>query len=552
MVRMAVQPDGKIVLAGFTGDPTRPFALARFTPQGRLDLRFGDSGRIVHPSVGTAGPEFAKGVGAHLGTRQAGCGLALQPDGKIVVAAHGTLHGKEGFAVGRFLPDGRPDSRASRALPAARRGDRFDPDGRVDVEVGKSPVVHGLVLQPDNKIVVAGALETEVEGNRDFFIVRLEGSGAMDAGFGQDARVIVDFDQSDELAYALALEPGGKLLVGGSSRSRMALLRCNPDGSLDESFGKQGKVLTEFRRGGAVYCLQPQPGGQILALGSVMVRGWDLALGRYRTDGSPDDALVKGGWTHADVFGDEEWYAMVALPDGKVLAAGNSGRGPHGFADADFAAVCSLPDGSLDRKFGQDGKVQIDFFGDCDKATALARQPGNKILLAGVARAPDGVRLALACLAEDGRLEPSFGKEGKVSVPLSANGAAGAVRMVLQPDGKIVLAGFTGDELHPFALARFHPDGRLDRAFGNDGRVISPNVRLTDDDFEKVVWQPFGGRAWGCGLALQGDGKIVVAARGRTGDRAVVAVARYRSDGRPDVGIGVSAPASVPGLGRED
>jgi uncharacterized delta-60 repeat protein len=203
--------------------------------------------------------------------------------------------------------------------------------------------------------------------------------------------------------------------------------------------------------------------------------------------------------------------AVVVQPDGKIVAAGAGGSG-H------FALARYSTDGSLDASFGAGGKVTtvVGFF---DSANAVALQPDGKIVAAG-GSSPGGFccQIALARYNPDGSLDPSFDGDGKLTISLE--GATTVDAVAVQPDGKIVVAGsFVFGNV--FVVARFNSDGSPDTSFGSNGEVFT-------------TFDGFGNRA--TSLAIQADGKIVVAGAGGAGNDFILA--RYNTDGTLDIGFG--------------
>jgi uncharacterized delta-60 repeat protein len=175
--------------------------------------------------------------------------------------------------------------------------------------------------------------------------------------------------------------------------------------------------------------------------------------------------------------------------------------------------------GTLDRSFGTGGKVLANLGARSDSwARAAAVQPDGKIVAAG-AMGPRGRggRFALVRFTRGGKLDPSFGKKGKV---LTRDGQAGAV--AIQPDGKVVAAGYRGNG---FALTRLTARGSLDRTFGSGGSVAT--------GFGS------GSNAFATALAIQSDGKLVVAGPKFINGRTDAALARYSSNGRLDPSFGM-------------
>ena len=381
----------------------------------------------------------------------------------------------------------------------------FDGDGIV---VSGPSSADGVVLQPDGKILVAG----------EDFLLRFNPDGSQDTSF--NAGVTVPPFSS----YDLMLQDDGKIVRGGviyiNSITDFALVRHNPDGSLDTSFDGDGWLTTDINKGddyGRSVTLQPD--GQILLGGTEYpdIYQSDFALARYNPDGSLDPNFGTNGIVLTD-FGFYEYLESLALQsDGKILAVGNM---KTIYDDHDFALARYNPDGSLDTSFDGDGLVTTDFFGDQDIARDVLLQPDGKIVVAGEAD-KYGVAVyepsfALARYNPDGSLDTSFGSEsggdGKVATYCTGYGGHG-MALALQPDGKILLAGnaiialgYMGMETHEIVLLRYNPDGSLDTSFDGDG------------------WLTFGfdGESVSANaIALQPDGKIVLAGSS-TGDNLVL------------------------------
>ncbi|MEV4705142.1 hypothetical protein [Actinoplanes sp. NPDC049316] len=326
-----------------------------------------------------------------------------------------------------------------------------------------------------------------------------------------------------------------RALLGGSATAALlialiaapnAARAANHSGTLDESFGGDGIVVTDI--GGtdaydAIQAVVATPGGRILAAGlsNPLESAGATALARYRWDGSLDPGFGTQGQetlSFADVA-----HAAVVQPDGLVVVGGSKFN-DYG-ALPDFALARLLPDGSLDPAFGQDGQVTTDF-GEHDELLALARQPDGKLVAAGYTyKFLDTTNMALARYLPNGSLDTRFGQGGKVVMSLLPTASASAV--VVQPDGRIVVAGWTGGA--DFVLARFRRDGSLDRSFGTGGLVTTD---LGEDSRDQAA-----------AMTLHGDGLVVVG-QGLGG----AAVARYRMNGSLDPNFGTGGVLRVPGL----
>ena len=220
-------------------------------------------------------------------------------------------------------------------------------------------------------------------------------------------------DVSDEIKSITVLPDGKIVAIGISSFYTFALARYNPDGNLDTSFGNGGKVFTYFGSnrvaslGGAV-----QPDGKIIVAGEVNINsGWDFALARYNTNGSLDTSFGTSGKVTTDILLNDAAYAVVVQPDGKIVVGGYAGSSPD--VHADFGLARYNSNGSLDTSYGTGGKVITDFVGNSDFIQSMQLQPDGKIVAAGYTQAQPHVQYALARYDSTGALDSTFGTGGK-------------------------------------------------------------------------------------------------------------------------------------------
>jgi uncharacterized delta-60 repeat protein len=215
--------------------------------------------------------------------------------------------------------------------------------------------------------------------------------------------------------------------------------------------------VTRFRASAGAYAVAIEPDGKIVVAGAAHRHGqtYDWAVARYTKHGRLDASFGTGGKVLTDFgsltfSGSEEPTVGVAIePDGKIVVAGGSKASgtTHDFALARYTTT-----GTLDRSFGTRGKVQTDF-GSPSGAAGVAIEPDGKIVVAGYKRRGAREDFALARYRRRGALDPSFGTDGKV-VTHFKDGAAAALAVAIQPDGKIVVTGYAGDAI---ALARYLP-----------------------------------------------------------------------------------------------
>ncbi len=306
--------------------------------------------------------------------------------------------------------------------------------GKVATDFGSTSAhANALVLQPDVKLVAAGS------GNGDFALARYNADGSLDTSFGTSGKVTTDFGTTTDSAFALVLQPDGKIVAAGGT----FMARYNADGSLDAGFGTGGKVTTA---GFGAVALILQADGKLVAAGDLFAPATNdnFGLARYNPDGSLDTSFGTGGEVLTDFGGEEFANALVLQPDGKLVAAGTTG--------SDFALARYNADGSLDTSFGSGGKVTTAGFGS---ARALVLQPDGKLVAAGDGFPPLATSddFGLVRYNSDGSLDTSFGTAGKILTDFGGTNEA-ATSLVLQPDGKLVAAGSSNGD---FALARYFP-----------------------------------------------------------------------------------------------
>jgi uncharacterized delta-60 repeat protein len=377
-----------------------------------------------------------------------------------------------------------------------------------------------VAIQTDGKIVAVGATPVGPIGDYwfHFALVRYETDGALDRSFGGgDGEVKTGFGRRDAYAEGIVIQPDGKLVVAGGPY----LARYRSDGSLDPTFGGDGRVRTELHSPPGAYDIALQPNGKIVVGGIVEGDGdvpQDVVLARYERDGDLDAAFGRGGVVRLD-FGGQDWGNGVAIQnatasaDARIVVVGSSvDYAASPFQESLVMARYRL-NGSLDTTFSRNGrikmKIKTPWPQDLTRAFDVAIQPNGKILVAGGASG----KMALLRYLDDGTLDPTFSGDGWVRADFGG-ASAGAAELALQDDGKIVTAGGRFSSGSDFALARFGREGHLDQTFSGDGKVITDFGY--DDDASAV--------------AIQADGKIVAA--GSTGPQSGsrdFAVARYKS-----------------------
>lgn len=368
---MAIQPDGKIILAGFTisGD-TQHVAVVRLDGHGNLD------------------PTFAAGGKAILDVQGFAYGVAIQPDGKIVVA--GTSNAR--FLVLRLDANGNLDSGpAVIIIGGGKLG--FGKGGIVTTDFGSAfAEARAVAIQPDGKIVVAGRAMNPATGIIEFALARYDAYGDLDAGFGGGGKLMTRFSNLNHQVTGLALLPKGRILMVGSAftdagHADFALACFKYDGRSYELFGVEGKVLTEFKGLSALAnAVVVQQDGKIVVGGSVAevnTPGSYGALARYDCLGQPDPSFGNDGKVIVDrTMGQEAILSLAVQPDARIVASSSAF-----IPDSKYAFLVERfdPPGNPDVTFGKNGKVTTEFPGNAALALAVAIHGEGSIIAAGYA-----------------------------------------------------------------------------------------------------------------------------------------------------------------------
>jgi len=391
---------------------------------------------------------------------------------------------------------------ASPALVMAQAG-RLDPTfgtgGKVFTKNATNfgQAVNAVALQTDGKIVVAGSL------NNNFGLVRYNANGSLDSTFGSGGIVSINpQDTAVDVLFGIAIQSNGKILAAGpvNAGNDFFMIRLNPNGSLDTTFGNSGVAAEEacIPNSGA---LAVQPNGEIAVVGG------GCAV-RFEQNGTLDPSFGIGGVAKL-VSGEGGTVALQT--DGKFLVTGFAGL-PGGGIISRYNS-----NGSIDPSFGIFGSV-----GCPSPASAVSVQGDGKIVVGGtltdLRTSPGSQDLALFRYDTDGSVDETFGTHGGVITSFfSAPANSAAFAVLIQTNGDIVAAGQAsqGNKPSQFAVARFTSLGQLDPTFGTGGLVTTS----------------FGQIDSVAALALQADGKIIAAGNStgnsQFGPITTAALARY-------------------------
>lgn len=485
----ALLPNGEILAP--TVNQNYGLGLARFTASGNLDTAFGTGGvAFMNPSDTQASVD---GPGT----------ILVQQDGRIIevgtsvtgVGAFST----SGVAVARFTPNGAADA-------------TFGSEGLVESPLVGSPIASGALLRPDGRIVVTGTSyigsRTDSELSSDFALARFMPNGQLDSTFGYHGAAQQPNGFTGNI-NAVAVQADGKILTAGSELAPdpskwtdAAIARYNPDGSLDTSFGVDGRFYIRIGNDAVFKSLLIQPDGKILAGGSGEVGGTpQYLLVRLYPDGTYDHSFDGTGVAQLGFAGfQRQSIADMAFAPGGKIVVGGTATDPTG-TDA-FSVARYLPNGRLDPTFAYGGRIAGHPLGMPSEESALAVAGNGDIILAGSI----GGMAGMVRLDDRGRYNTSFGNGGVVQTPLTPTDYQwGISAIALDPLGNIVAGGggvapiYNSDNQRidsfingPSFLARYTPTGTLDPSFGTGGLLTNGPDLLGINT-----------------LALQADGKIV-------------------------------------------
>jgi len=428
-------PASRNIVVSYASIRNQNFTAQVAINSGSLDASFGTGG-IVTTSIGSS-QDYAYALGS-------------QSDGKIVAAGCSYNGSNFDFAMVRYNLDGSLDT-------------TFGTGGKVVTPVGSGDDrSFALGIQSDGKIVAAGVSFNG--SNPDFALVRYNSNGSLDTTFGTGGKVTTPVGSYQDYAYALGIESDGKIVAAGCSSSDshscdFALVKYNTAGSLDTTFGIDGKVITPAGSSSlythTIHALSIQSDGKILAAGSSCNGGinYDYALLRYNSSGSLDTTFGTGGIVITDV---RSAYARALgiQSDGRIVTAGVSYDGSYN----NFALVRYNSDGSLDTTFGAGGEVITPVVESGDAfAETLGIQSDGKIVVAGASFNGSNTDFALVRYNLDGSLDTTFGTGGKVTTPIGSN-TDYAYDIGIQSDGKILAAGYSWNgSAYVFTLVRYLP-----------------------------------------------------------------------------------------------
>lgn len=508
---IVLQADGKIVLGGFVSNGTNnDFIVARLTTSGALDTLFDFDG-IATLAVGTGNDEALM--------------VALQPDGKIVLAGQTNAGTNNDFALARFNSVG--------ALDAS-----FGVNGSVVTAFGatSNDLGRAIDIQSDGKIVMVGTSSNKLA------LARYNTNGTLDTAFDTDGMLLTTtaLTVSTNLTVFSTTKANvkclstGKTLVSGSSNNDFALFQFNSNGTSDAAFGTNGTALYNIDSSDRMSFLMVRTDGKIVSGGSSMdlstsnnQRGMQIQFSSTGVFESMNSISLKQGADQA--------LGVIQQGDYKTVVLARSKNGA-GYTNT---LMRYNTNGTLDTTFGVNGVVDL----GVSIFNKIVQQPDGRILLLG--------GTDLFCVDQNGNMDVTFGNNGTLDLWAASNGLVSFIDAVKIGINNEIYVAFdydssvaTDGSLFDFGLLRLNVDGTLDTNFGTSGNGLV-NTRF---DFYSPAEMNFP-----TDLHIQSDGKIILTGPlyiPLNGSYAATTtftggVVRYNTDGTLDTSFGTNGKVTT-------
>jgi len=377
------------------------FSLSTFAQDGVLDASFGTGGKTSSNYIGDFGAPMP---------------VVVQTDGKILQATSALIGGAYQTIVLRYNSNGGLDA-------------TFGNNGKYTSNLNGNNAALDLAIQTDGKIVLAGLMDSA--GNNFFMVSRILPNGTIDASFGNNGRKIIPFNNEESIAYAVAIQGDGKIVVGGYAMDAagnafiFAMARLTSAGNIDNSFDTDGIQTTILNNTGydAINDITIQADGKIVAAGisqNAMIA--QLAVVRYTSAGVLDNSFGTNGKYTVSIDGhDSQAYSVATQPDGKIVVSG-SYLNSEVNANLDFVVMRFTTAGSPDPGFGSAGVVTTGVGTEDDEAYSVAVQLDGKIVAGGDIYVPSqiGFDIGVVRYTAAGVLDNTFGTGGKAIIDMNS------------------------------------------------------------------------------------------------------------------------------------
>jgi uncharacterized delta-60 repeat protein len=442
----AIQPDGKIVVAGYSTDGTSPvnfeLSLVRYNSDGSLDTGFGTGGKVLLLESG----------------KQGAYGVEILPDGKILAVGSYLGH----IGVYRFNTDGSLDM-------------TFGTGGKVGHVIGDESFATDVVLQPDGKIVLSGFVKFTGQSSR-FTVFRLNADGSLDTSFNSIGYTPVLY--TGTIAYSVALQSDGKIVAAGrdTNEDKGFWGRFSSDGILEGGVSALVQSNVQFND------VAIQADGKIVGAGHIRTVGSGIenfAIARFNSDKTADIYFGNGGVNTVNWGpGSATIHRATSLfiqPSGRIVVGGYALFQPFNF---DFAIARFNSHGFLDDGFGTGGKVITQFGPNHEEITSVVGQPDGKIVAVGYITSQSDIDYAVA--RYDGGDSNTLGNR----TPFDYDGDGRADVSVFRPSTGVWYIFYSGNSTVGV------------RAFGTNGDFPAPADYDGDAKTDIAIFRPSNGQWW--------------------------------------------------------
>ncbi len=431
---IAINSSGQIIVAGSADLQLSPSnydaLLVRYNSDGSLDTNYQTTGKVTTPIRNSTDEAYS---------------IALQPDGKSVVAGSSRNSANLDFALARYDAFGKLDP-------------SFGSGGRVITPIGSGDdIARQVIVRGDGKLIAVG--RSRVGSNWNIAIAQYTSGGTLDTSFGTGGIVTTDLGSSEDDAFDVVLDANQRIVVVGQrlgSGLDIVIARYLPAGLLDISFGTAG--IANFSLGSSTEVpagVLLQSDGKIVVGGFTNLSGgFDFLVARFLTGGTLDTSFDVDGWATIDFGSTNDYVQSIALNHvGGIVAAGTR----ESVSGLDFAIAQLTSNGALDTSFGTGGKTTTDFLGGTDVIRRVRVADDAKLVVAGYSNDPAKANFdfAIARYTATGQLDATFEGDGKTRTAIGAFDDIGN-DFVIDGKGDFVVAGsaITGSG-HDFAIARY-------------------------------------------------------------------------------------------------
>ena len=422
----------------------------------------------------------------------------------------------------------------------------FGIGGKVTTPIGNDQeAITSIAQQPDGKIVASGVSK---ESDHEFrtIVCRYNTDGSIDTSFGIGGKVALDYLFHESINCKLKLQSDGKILIATNVGDMeynydFLFVRLNNDGSYDSGFGSNGIVITNFETGNIVRSLELQADGKIILAGEcsgndgIANQFENFAVARYNPDGSLDDTFGTNGKVVINIgsnsissYSIDGIYAVKLQSDGKIILGGYTDA-QNSIEVYNSVLVRLNSNGTIDTTFGTNGITITNFEASSAGINTLLISNDDTIVSGSIVNFNSNGNTKIGLLKYDanGNLDMAFGTNGRTITQVNTTAMLDTIwDMVLQPDGKIVAAGYSFNTTIDMLLMRYNNNGSLDPSFDGDG------ILLTD----------FGSTADGAySVLIQPDGKIIIGGLSGINPNYEFALARFTFEN-----LNVSNPEKKP------